>query len=248
MRLEKTSGRGPGVVDQEQRTRPFRAGLVDVVEVLSAVASPSCVRTGIPGATPELRLGPLRGDVMSPGYRTERFLHVRLALPEMRFRPDGLHVRLRPDSYDIPCPFRSRITRVAGRPHNCGKGQPSRSPQGPTARTTDCERATRSRRASSATGRPEAKRPAARHGAVVLLRGRGAGSRRALTLKPGATARPRRSGTPARGCVRSRRARVCASRRGRVPPERTSGATRCGPPRPEADAAPAQGTGDILKT
>jgi hypothetical protein len=137
MRLEETSGRGPGVVDQEQRTRPFRACLVDVVEVLSAVASPSCVRTGIPGATPELRLGPLRGDVMSPGYRTERFLHGRLALPAMRFRPDGLHVRLRPDSYDIPCPFRSRITRVAGRPHNCGKGQPlaiAARPDGPDDR------------------------------------------------------------------------------------------------------------------
>ncbi|CAM5663524.1 hypothetical protein SPURM210S_04923 [Streptomyces purpurascens] len=81
---------------------------------------------------------------------------------------------------------RSPVPRVPNSPTKCcGKGRLSRSPRGPTARTADCERVTRSRRASSARGRPEATCGSSRGGSSTSRKG--AGSRGALTPKPGVT-------------------------------------------------------------
>lgn len=67
---------------------------------------------------------------------------------------------------------RPSVPRVPSSPTKCrGRRRPSRLPQGPTARTTVCERATRSRWGSSATGRPEAICGSSRGGSSTSRKG-----------------------------------------------------------------------------
>lgn len=96
--------------------------------------------------------------------------------------------------------------------------------------------------ASSATGRPDATCGLSRGGSSTSRMGSWQGSTDTEIRRHGSSSTQRKL----RGCVRSRRA-VCAPGRGRVPPERTSGVTGCRRSRPEVDAAPAHGAGDILK-